>query len=88
MKICDGFGLTAQNDLVQSPLDPPSSEDEVYKLISNFPSKSCQLDPWPTFLVEDCLDILLPSITTLVNYSLSEGVVPSGFKQEVTIIMR
>ena len=24
------------------------------------PSKSCLLDPWPTFLVKECINILLP----------------------------
>ena len=43
------------------------------------PSKSCFLDPWPTFLVKECIDILLPSITRLLNCSLSEGVVPDEF---------
>ena len=46
------------------------------------PTKSCLLDPWPTFLVKECLDILLPSITKLVNCSLSEGVVPADFKKD------
>ena len=41
------------------------------------------LDPWPTFLVKECIDILLPSITRLVNCSLSEGVVPDEFKKAI-----
>ena len=49
------------------------------------PSKSCLLDPWPTFLVKECIDILLPSITSLVNCSLSEGVVPDEFKMAIVI---
>ena len=47
------------------------------------PTKSCLLDPWPTFLVKECIDILLPSITRLVNCSLSEGVVPDEFKKAI-----
>ena len=46
------------------------------------PSKYCLLDPWPPFLKE-CIDILLPSITRLVNCSLSEGVVPDEFKKAI-----
>ena len=38
------------------------------------------LDPWPTLLIKECSDILLPSITKLVNCSLMEGCVPDGFK--------
>ena len=47
------------------------------------PSKSCMLDPWPTFLVKEYVDILLPSITKLVNLSLVNGVFPAKFKQAV-----
>ena len=60
-----------------------ASPDDIAKVIKISPTKSCLLDPWPTFLVKDCLDILLPSITKLVNCSLSEGAVPDGFKSAV-----
>ena len=73
-----------------SPLNLPglvkfddASRDDIAKVIKNSPTKSCLLDPWPTFLVKDCLDILLPSITKLVNCSLLEGAVPDGFKSAV-----
>ena len=55
--------------------------DKVMK--SPTPTKSCLLEPWPTFLVKECIDILLPSITRLVNCSLSEDVVPDGFKKAI-----
>ena len=73
-----------------SPVNPPGlvkfddvSPDDIAKVIKNLPTKSRLLDPWPTFLVKDCLDILLPSITKLVNCSLLEGAVPDGFKSAV-----
>ena len=47
------------------------------------PTKSCLFNPWPTFLVKECLDILVPSITKLVNCSPSKGVVPADFKKAV-----
>ena len=60
--------------------DPPKitaftevPQDTVDKIIRNLPTKSCLLDPWPTFLIKECSDILLPSITKLVNCSLMEG---------------
>ena len=88
-KIRDYFSSTDQFDL--SPTTPPAafadfkqvSETEVHKIIMNSPTKSCLLDPWPTFLPKDCLIILLPSITKLVNCSLSEGVVPKGFRNAI-----
>ena len=61
----------------------PVTEDEVYKCISESPTKSCSLDPIPTFLLKDCLDILLSSITKLVNYSLIEGSFRNSFKKAV-----
>ena len=49
--------------------------------------KSCLLDPWPTFLVKECIDILLPSIARLVNCSLLEGFVPDGFKKAIVMLL-
>ena len=70
--------------------DPPKittftevTQDTVNKIIRNSPTKSCLLDPWPTFLIKECSDILIPSITKLVNCSLMEGCVPDGFKTAV-----
>ena len=60
-----------------------ASPDDIAKVIKNSPTKSCLLDPWPTFLLKDCLDILLPYITKLVNCSLSEGAVLDGFTSAV-----
>ena len=59
------------------------SQQEIRKIIMKSPSKSCLLDLWPTFLVKECINILLPSITRLVNCSLSEGVVPDEFKKAI-----
>ena len=56
---------------------------KLEKIIMKSPSKSCLLDSWPTFLVKECIDILLPSITRLVNCALSEGVVPDEFKKAI-----
>ena len=47
------------------------------------PTKSCLLDLWPTLLEKGYLDIHLLSIIKLVNCSLSESVVPTGFKKAV-----
>ena len=58
-------------------------QDTVDKIIRNSPTKSCLLDLWPTFLIKECSDILLPSITKLVNCSFMEGCVPDSFKTAV-----
>ena len=44
-------------------------------------STSCPLDPIPTSLLKDTLDILLPNITSLINKSLALGKVPACFKK-------
>ena len=76
-KIRESFSSSSSFSL-PSPVNPPGlvkfddvSPDDIAKVIKNSPTKSCLLDPWSTFLVKDCLDILLPSITKLVNCSLS-----------------
>ena len=53
------------------------SQEEVHDLIRASKKKTCCLDPIPTKLVLDCLDILLPVITKIINYSLEHGVFPS-----------
>ena len=57
--------------------------DYVTKLILKSPTKSCSLDPWPTTLLKECVDIVAPSITKLVNLSLLNGVVPESFKKAI-----
>ena len=76
--------------MVHPPFDPPTltvftqvTQDEIDKIISKSPTKSCLLDPLPTLLIKECIDIRLPSITKLVNCSLWEGLVPDGFKKAV-----
>ena len=56
---------------------------KILSIIRNLPTKSCLLDPCPTFLTKECSDTLLPSITKLVNCSLMEGYVLDGFKTAV-----
>ena len=46
------------------------TEDEVRELISRMTSKSCSLDPMPTWMLKLCLDELLPVITRIINNSL------------------
>ena len=57
-----------------------------YLIISSVlrnPPKTCSLEPWPTFLVKSCIDILLQSLTKLVNLFLQQGVFPKPFKNAI-----
>ena len=83
IKICESFSSFECCNTVHPPCDPPKltvytqvTQDEIGEIIS-------LLDPLPTFLIKECIDILLPSITKLVNCSLREGLVPDGFKKAV-----
>jgi hypothetical protein len=46
-------------------------------------TKSCPLDPWPTCLVKECLEILITPITRLMNLSFSEGIFPQDFETAI-----
>jgi len=41
------------------------------------------LDPIPTFLLKEVIDILLPYITALINASLQQGYLPSSQKMAI-----
>jgi hypothetical protein len=58
----------------------PLSEQEVIKLIKASPSKSCSLDPLPTFMLKEHVDLIAPAITSIINMSLSSAEVPLSMK--------
>ena len=61
----------------------PVTEDEIVNFIRQSPDKQCDLDPIPTSLLKQCVHILAPVITTIVNLSLRNGTFPSDFKRAV-----
>ena len=56
------------------------SQEEVHDLVRASSEKSCGLDPIPTKLLLDCLDVLLPTITKMIDYSLEYGDFSSAWK--------
>ena len=64
--------INVANDFDGVPLDKFRivSQEEVRKIISSSPSKSCSLDPIPTSILKLCLDELTPVLTLVVNTSL------------------
>ncbi|WP_419649386.1 reverse transcriptase domain-containing protein, partial [Thiolapillus sp.] len=44
---------------------------------------SCSLDPLPTSLLLEFIDDLLPTLTNIINFSLSSGTFPSTFRSAV-----
>ena len=60
-------------------------ESEVSRLISSSNLKSCALDPLPACLVSGCIDVLLPSITEMINLSLTSGHFPAEWKMALVL---
>ena len=75
---CNSFDIFSGNALLDS--FAPVSEEKVKKIILKSPSKYCDLDPIPSSLLNSCIDELVPSITNIINTSLSSGSVPESFK--------
>jgi len=49
------------------------TEGEVRRIVMTSPAKSCSLDPVPTFLLREYIDLLLPYVTRMVNASVVQG---------------
>ena len=59
----------------------PVTEAMVKLVITKSAPKTCSLDPIPTPLLLEILDCLLPSLTALINSSLSSGLFPPSFQK-------
>ena len=83
--------FTPNNFHISPPVEPVAkfssfnsvSCNDIRKILNRSPTKSCSLDPWPTFLVKECVDILINPLTQMINMSLSEGYFPDKFKTAI-----
>ena len=57
------------------------TEVQVKQLLLKSTKKSCALDQMPTNLVSECLDVLLPVLTKMINLSLKSGTFPEDWKE-------
>ena len=73
---------TCESDFTFAQFDSVS-EDVLQFMISKCPSKSCTLDPMPTWLVKKHLPVLLPVLLRIVNMSLSTGVFPERLRSSI-----
>ena len=66
-----------------SPLSTfqPVPECEIIKLLHSTPSKSCSLDPIPTWLLKRLSTCIAPVICRLCNLSMQSGIFPSQLKR-------
>ena len=53
----------------------------IYLFIYIYLNKSCNLDPCPTILVKECIDILAKPKANIINLFLVQGNFPEPFKQ-------
>ena len=57
------------------------SQEQVSKLIKKAAKKLCPLDPIPTSVVLEVLDVLLPVIANMINLSFESGEFASDWKE-------
>src|SRR6218665_3894604 len=58
---------------------------ELRNLIMAAAPKMCELDPVPTFLVQELIDDLLPFLTVLCNQSIQEANLPTSQKRSILL---
>ena len=81
-KAVDSQSTSDDTGLVEFSLSHfrPATEWEVHKLLMSSPCKSCELDPFPAWLLKKCAVLVVPLLTHLINASLSEGYVDNSMK--------
>src|SRR6218665_2096217 len=58
---------------------------ELQNLIVAAAPKTCELDPVPSFLVQELIDDLLPFLTVLCNRSIQEAHLPTSQKRPILL---
>ena len=81
----DVYLLSSNTSFAGNPLltFEPVTDEFVLKIINSASAKSCELDPIPTTLIYENRDILLPTITNIINTSLTTGIVPRDLNTAV-----
>ena len=85
-------GQPAPTVIDSAPSSLPSfrrcSDTEVWRIVMSSAVKSCSLDPVPTFLLREFVDLLLPYVTCMVNSSLSQRRLPESQKHAACLSRR
>ena len=63
----------------------PVTEEELRRTILSSAPKTCDLDPVPTFILQEFVDTLLPFLTVLCNRSLCDGNLPVSQKRSIFV---
>ena len=56
------------------------TSSDISQLIGRSTIKSCPLDPVPASVLKQCISVLLPVMTRIINQSICSAVVPESFK--------
>ena len=59
----------------------PITLDETKKFILSAALKSCKLDPIPTKLLRNHIDVLAPTIQKIINISITNGTISTNMKE-------
>ena len=55
----------------------------VTSILMTSPAKQCSLDPLPTWLMKDCVSVLAPCVTSIINTSLRTGYFPLAWRKAI-----
>ena len=72
-----------QLDIPQLRKFTPVTKKQLWKIISNMPSKTCRLDIIPTDKLKEILDSILPSLCHIVNLSLNTSQFCNRWKEAI-----
>ena len=61
----------------------PVTAEHLFSILTKCALKSCDLDPMPASLLLDHLNVVLSSMTDIINDSLDFGVFPSFYKSAI-----
>ena len=61
------------------------SEEDVCALITKAPIKCCPVDPIPSSVLAQLLDVLIPVITTMINLSFETGQFASDWREALLL---
>ena len=69
---------SVQKPEIRSKMNPfeRATEDDIKELILSSSSKSCDLDPIPTSVLRNCVDILVTTITDIIIISMDTSTFP------------
>ena len=59
----------------------PATQVEISNLLQSSPVKSCEFDPFPTWLLRDNAHEVVPLLTAGISLSLRSGIVPARLKK-------